>query len=393
MNLGRKINNRTTFKHYRYSRVRIGLIAVIVSTFVVWAANAKLEEVVRGDGKVVPKVKNQIIQNLEGGIVSQIFVAEGDVIAPGSLVAEMDKTRFRSAFQELRDQYLALALKLERLSAEFDINSNFRPSDKFQKHAAQYADSEVRLFIARQSERLEIRKNLLSAIDLKEKEVDILRSMVASLAVPEIELIRALQLLTEVQRKLISIEVEFETSRAQEYAETLIRKRQVEEQMRGSEDKLRRTDVRSPIRGIVNKVLSTTIGGVVQPGDPLLEILSLEDSLRVEGRIDPRDIGFVYVGMPATIKLTAFDFSIYGTLSGKVVHVGADTIVDEKRREARSYYEVFIELDANFLSGPSGPAEIRPGMQAQIELNSGQKTVLQYLLKPLFKTTEALSER
>jgi adhesin transport system membrane fusion protein len=113
----------------------------------------------------------------------------------------------------------------------------------------------------------------------------------------------------------------------------------------------------------------------------------------VEGRIDSRDIGHVYVGMPATIKLMAFDFSIYGTLEGRVIHVGADTVTDEQQREPRPYYEVFIQLEATVLEGPSGQVEIRPGMQAQIELASGQKTVLQYILKPLFKTTEALSER
>lgn len=228
---------------------------------------------------------------------------------------------------------------------------------------------------------------------MQTREVDILQPMAERSAVPQIELIRAEQAAVDVRSRLSATETEFETARAQEYSEVLIKLRQIAEQIRGREDQLSRTNVRSPIRGIVNKVLATTIGGVVQPGDPLLEIISLEDDLRIEGRIDPRDIGFVYVGMPATIKLMAFDFSIYGTLEGQVIHVGADTVTDERQREPRPYYEVFIELEDTTLQGPSGQVEIRPGMQAQIELHSGQRTVLQYILKPLFKTTEALSER
>jgi adhesin transport system membrane fusion protein len=234
---------------------------------------------------------------------------------------------------------------------------------------------------------------LQDAIDLQMREVDTLRPMVERSAVPKIELIRAEQAAVDKRSRLSATETEFETARSQEYSEVLVKLRQIDEQILGRKDQLLRTNVRSPIRGIVNKILATTIGGVVQPGEPLLEVLSLEDNLRVEGRIDPRDIGFVYVGMPATIKLMAFDFSMYGVLEGRVIHVGADTVTDEQQREPRPYYEVFIELEATTLKGSSGQVEIRPGMQAEIELHSGQKTVLQYILKPLFKTTEALTER
>jgi len=231
------------------------------------------------------------------------------------------------------------------------------------------------------------------AIDLQMREVNTLRPMVKRSAVPKIELIRAEQAAADKKSLLSATKTEFETARSQEYSETLLKLRQIDEQLLGSEDQLLRTNVRSPIRGIVNKVHATTIGGVIQPGEPLLEILSLEDNLRVEGKIDPRDIGFVYVGMPATVKLMAFDFSIYGVLEGRVIHVGADTVTDEQQREPLPYYEVFIELETTTLDGSAGQVDIRPGMQAEIELHSGQKTVLQYILKPLFKTTEALTER
>ena len=393
MRLGRKINSIVSEGKAKKSRHKIWLIALIVAVFVVWSAFAPLDEIVRGIGKVVPTMKNQVIQNLEGGIVTELFVTEGDVVEAGQLVVKMDETRFQSAYQELQDQSWALTLRLARIRAEGDLSNDFIPDGELLRLAPEHAESEVQLFQARRSELQATMQYLQDALDLKTQEVDILRPMAERFAVPQIDLIRAEQAAVDVRSRLSATQSKFETARSQEYSEVLGNLRRTAEQARSREYQLFRTDVRSPIRGIVNKVLATTIGGVAQPGDPLLEVISLEDNLRVEGRIDPRDIGFVYVGMPATIKIMAFDFSIYGTLEGRVIHLGADTVTDEQQREPRPYYEVFIQLEATVLEGPSGQVEIRPGMQAQIELDSGQKTVLQYILKPFFKTTEALSER
>jgi len=390
MTLGRSINNRMSQISVRKSRNCVWLVVLTVVVFGIWSAFAPLDEIVRGSGKVVPTMKNQIIQNLEGGIVTRLFVAEGDIVEAGQLVVKMDETRFQSAYQELQSQRWALSLRLARLRSEADPASTFTLNEEF---APDLAVSELQLFHARRSELQETISNLKDAVALKEQEVGILRPMVERSAVPQIELVRAEQAVVEVNTRLTAVQTEFEATRAQELSEVLVKLRQTEEQIRAREDQLARTNVRSPVRGVVNKVLATTIGGVVLPGDPLMEVISLEDELRIEGRIDPRDIGFVYVGMPVKSKLTAFDFPSYGALSGQVVHVGADTVIDEKQREPRPYYEVFIQLAATTLEGPSGQVEIRPGMQAEIELYSGQKTVLQYLLKPLFKATEALSER
>jgi len=380
MTLGRSINNRVSQGRVYKSRHRVWLIALIVAVFVIWSAFAPLDEVVRGTGKVVPTMKNQVIQNLEGGIVTRLYVTEGDTVEAGQLVVKMDETRFQSAYQELQSQRWALSLRLARLRAEADPSGTFTPDEAF---APDLAASELKLFQARRAELQETVSKLKDAVALKEQEVDILRPMVERSAVPQIELVRAEQAVVEVNTRLAAVQTEFEAARAQELSEVLVNLRQIEEQIRTREDQLVRTDVRSPVHGVVNKVLATTIGGVVQPGDALMEVISLEDELRIEGRIDPRDIGFVYVGMPAKSKLTAFDFSSYGTLSGQVVHVGADTVTDERQREPRPYYEVFIQLASTTLEGPSGQVEIRPGMQAEIELDSGQKTVLRYGAAPL----------
>jgi adhesin transport system membrane fusion protein len=393
MKLGRKINGLVSTRQLTKSRHTTWLIAVTVTILVAWSAHAPLDEIVRGIGKVVPTMKNQIIQNLEGGIVTELLTTEGETVESGQLLVKMDETRFQSANQELQDQHWALTLRLARLQAEEDFSSNFVPDAKLLQLAPEHTASELQLFKARREEMRTAVRTQQDAIDLQMREVNTLRPMVKRSAVPKIELIRAEQAAAAKKSLLSATKTEFETARSQEYSETLLKLRQIDEQLLGSEDQLLRTNVRSPIRGIVNKVHATTIGGVIQPGEPLLEILSLEDNLRVEGKIDPRDIGFVYVGMPATVKLMAFDFSIYGVLEGRVIHVGADTVTDEQQREPLPYYEVFIELKTTTLDGSAGQVDIRPGMQAEIELHSGQKTVLQYILKPLFKTTEALTER
>lgn len=391
--LARKLSNASSHGNVKGSQKQVWLISVVVIIFLIWSSFAQLNEIVRGAGQVVPTMSNQIIQNLEGGIIQEIYVTEGDIVDQGDLVLRMDETRFQSAFRELQDQHWALALRLSRLEAEQDLSSDFIPPPYLAEQAPEHAASEMQLFLARRRELQETISNLERSVSLQSEEVDILRAMAERSAVPEIEVIRAEQSLADVISRLEATISEFETTRAQMYSETLTELRQVAEQIRAREDQLSRTNVRSPIRGVVNSVVATTVGGVVQPGDPLLEIISLDDDLRVEGQIDPRDIGFVYVGMPATIKLTAFDFSVYGTLSGTVVHVGADTVTDESQRDARPYYEVYISLDQTSLEGPNGVFPIRPGMQAEIELEAGKKTVLQYILSPLFDASEALTER
>lgn len=377
----------------RSGRRVIYLIVLAILAFGIWAANAPLEEIVRGEGRVVPTTNTQIVQNLEGGIVDAIYVVEGDLVEPRQLIAKMNETPFQSAYQELQEQSLALKLRLARLEVERDASADFVPDPELSELAKDYARSEVELFEARKFDRFSTLETLKNAADLKKREADILRPMVARNAVAEIDLVKVEQAVVDAVGKVTAAENEFETTRSQEYSETLVQLRQVEQQMRVREDQLFRTDVRSPVKGIVNKVLATTIGGVLSPGDPLVEILPMGEDLRIEGRIDPRDIGFVYAGMPASIKLTAFDFSVYGVLKGEVVHVGADTVIDEQARDAVPYYEVFVQVESTSLEGPDGLVEIRPGMLAQVELQSGEKTVLEYLLKPLFKTTEAFTER
>lgn len=393
MKLGRRISRSRNDGSVVFSNLIVFYIALACMVFLVWASFAKLDEVIRGLGAVTPEMSNQIVQNLEGGIVRSVHVTEGDLVMPDQLLVQMDDTKFRSAFHESQNQFWALSIRLKRLELEESFSSDFEINFELPEEAVSHIIAEQQLFRSRRRALLESVDNTKEGIGLREAEVRLLKSMVELSAVPQIELLRAEQAVIEAQERLISLETDFETKRSEEYSQVLKELLMTEEQMRARADQLKRTQVLSPVSGIVNKVLATTVGGVVQPGEPLLEIIVMDGGLRVKGKIDPRDIGFVYIGMPATIKLTAFDFSIYGTLSGEVSHVGADTVTDEQGRDPIPYFEVNIDLDETVLNGPLGIVEIRPGMQAEIELNAGEKTVMQYLLKPLFKATDALSER
>lgn len=385
--------HQATTSRARNNRRIVWILGLLILSCIIWASQAVLSEIVRGDGRVATAKRTQVLQNLEGGIVKEILVNEGDVVTSGQIVATMDSTQFRSAYQELTEQRLALALKLERLEAEVDLEVGYSPSADLAREAPDVARSEADLYHARRQELADSISNFEQVLKLKLSEVDLLAPLVERSAVSKVDLVRLEQQVASAQQELANLRNSFEAERARQYAETLNEIKQVDAQIRAREDQLKRTDVRSPVDGIVNKISVNTIGGVVRSGDAILEILPLGERLRIEGRVDPRDIGFVYAGMPATVKLTAFDFAVYGSLTGSVVHVGADSIVDPNDREQKPYYEVFIEVDETSLTGPEGIVEVRPGMQAVIELQSGTRTVLQYLLKPLFRASEALTER
>ncbi len=376
------------------NRSSIWIVSAIIFVFCIWASYAPLDVIVRAEGRVVSSTSTQIVQNLEGGIVDQVFVNEGDVVDRGQVVVQMSETEFRSAYDELLQQSISLRLRLSRLQAEGSPGEGFHPDETLIELAPNFARLEEELFLARRNEYEQTVENLSEALRLRLEEVSILEPMVDRGAVPRIDLVRVQQAALDAQARLDTFIHEFEVSRAEEMSDVLVQLSQVEQQMRNREDQLERTSVRSPIRGVINSVEISTIGGVVGPGDPLVEIIPLGEDLRIDGRISPRDIGFVFVGMSATVRLTAFDYAIYGTLSGTVVHVGADTVVDQHSRNDNPYYEVIVELDSESLFGPDGEEVlIRPGMLSEVELEAGERSVLSYILKPLFRATDAFSER
>lgn len=376
----------------RPGRIMIWLVSFTVFMFVTWSSFASLDKIVRGPGTVVPISKTQVIQSLEGGILSELNVWEGKVVAKDEVLARLSDAQFKGSFKELESQVLALQIKLLRLDAEIGRQDSFVLNDGLLQRAPKVANSEIQYFNARQQEYRTKLESLESTLELQRHEVEMLVGLTEKRISPMIDLLNARQEANEARSNLAAHKSEYQLALSEEYSKTLTEFNQVRETLNIRKDQLRRTTLLAPVRGIVNKIIITTIGGVAPPGEPILELTPLDDELKVEARITPKDVAFIYPDMPATVKLSAYDYTVYGSFSGKVTHVSADTFEDQNSRDAEPYYKVLISVDKASLDNADKEIEIRPGMLADAELHVGDNTVLKYLLKPLFKTTEAFRE-
>lgn len=374
------------------NRMTIWLISATFFIFAVWSYYAVLDEVVRGPGKVVPSSRTQVIQSLEGGILSEVMAWEGQIVPAGSVLARLDDTKFEGSYKELESQITALEATLHRLEREMAFADQLELPTEIAESDPGLAQSEKQLFRARRAEYNSSTDAHTETIALQEREVSMLREMSDQNLVPRLDLVKAQKQLSQVTSDAAAYRAEYVLNRSEEFSAALTELKQLQTNLETREDQLARTSLYAPVRGIVNKLLITTIGGVVAPGDAILELTPLDDELRVEARISPKDIAFVTPDMGATIKLTAYDYTIYGSFPGKVVHISADTFEDETSRDNQPYYKVLVSVEAEALEKNGEKIEIRPGMLADAELNVGDKTVLQYLLKPLFKTSEAFRE-
>lgn len=373
-------------------RIMIWLVSFTVLMFVTWSSFASLDKIVRGHGTVVPISKTQVIQSLEGGILSELNVWEGKVVKKGEVLARLSDAQFKGSFKELESQVLALQIKLLRLDAEISRKDFFVLDKDLFKRAPKVASSEIQYFNARQQEYKTKLQSLESTLELQQHEVEMLVGLTQKKISPTIDLLNARQEANEARSNLTAHKSEYQLALSDEYSTTLTEFNQVRETLNIRKDQLRRTTLVAPVRGIVNKIIITTIGGVAPPGEPILELTPLDDELKIEAKITPKDVAFIYHDMPATVKLSAYDYTVYGSFSGKVTHVSADTFEDQNTRDAEPYYKVLIAVDKQSLASADEEIEIRPGMLADAELHVGDNTVLKYLLKPLFKTTEAFRE-
>lgn len=361
----------------------IWLIGLSILAFLVWSAYARIDQIVRGPGEIVSSSKPQIIQNLEGGILAELNVSEGDEVSPGTVLGRLHETSYRTQVDDLKAQIAALEIRQLRLEAEMNGLDEFVPSEEQDRLVPEIVKSESALLLARLSDYASRKKGAAAILKQAKAERDMLEKMFERDVAPLIEVTKA--------RKAYS-DAEAELDRASDYSETLEKLGTLRQQLKLSEDQLTRTTLTSPMHGIVNKLSVTTIGGVVRPGEEILEIIPLDEELFIDARIAPKDIANVKLGQAATIKLSAYDYTIYGSLQGAVHFVSADTFKDEQKPDAEPYYKVTLRVDLARLTERQRRLEIRPGMQATVELYTGEKTVLQYLLKPLYKSREALRE-
>ena len=370
-------------------------IVLTAFLFIVWAALAWVDEIVRATGEVVSSSRPQIIQNLEGGILAELHVAEGDVVEEGQILARLYGTQYQATVDELDDEIAALEIRRLRLEAEMQGEAEFNIPLEIEERVPAIAASERTLLKARLTEYQARVAGAEAVAEQTSKELDLIQKMYDREIAPLIEVTRAKKANSDAQNKLSEAVTTTEKERATDYAKTQADLASLKQKRKLSEDQLSRTTLLAPMRGVVNKLSVTTIGGVVRPGEEILQIIPLDEELFVEAKVKPRDIASVRMGQEATIKLSAYDYTIYGSLHGTVTFVSADTFKDEHARnpDAEAHYKVTLAVDRSQFDERQKRIEIRPGMQATVELQTGGKTILTYLTKPLYKANEALRER
>lgn len=409
----------------------LALALGLAAAAVVWAATATIEEVARAEGRVIPSGDAQIIQSLEGGVVESIDVAEGDRVAAGDVLLRIDDTRADADRGELLARRRVLALRAARLQAEADGADVVTFPSALESALPDAAARERVLFegrreaLARQTEILEEARlqsaqevaELLAGADAIARSIALLdeeiRLQTDSGVVPRARIIPLERERNERQRELAAIRSDAQQTRGEEraararvaeaalnfaaqareaLAEALGELSVLEETLRSAQDVVRRSALRAPVDGVVTALSVNTIGGVIRPSEEVLRLLPSDAALQVEARVRPEDIAFVRPGLPATVKLTAYDFTIYGALDGVVARVAADAELDERTGE--SFFPVIVETETSALVHDGAALDIRPGMVAQIDVLTGTRTVLDYLLKPFRKARfEALRER
>lgn len=365
----------------RVARQTIRLIGVAVLLGLIWAAIAQVDEVTRGEGRVVPLRRLQTIQSLEGGILSELLVNEGDIVAPGQVLARMDQTQFRSAFLQARAEIEVLEAETARLEAEVLEKDDVG----FAEPMSEIQATEERLFRARRTKLLESIAAIESEKAAIQAQIDITEPLVRGGSISQIDLLKLQQQLATLLGKVSEIRNAYVQDAYSDLAASKAKLASLRQSIVQKEDQLTRTDIRSPVAGRVNNVNITTLGGVVQPGEAIMEITPIDDQLLIETKVLPRDVAFVAPGMPASVKITAYDFSIYGDLAGTVTQISEDTVEEDTPQGREDFYKVMVKTDRAYLERHGQHFPIRPGMVAQVDIESGRRSVLSYLIRPLIR--------
>jgi adhesin transport system membrane fusion protein len=375
----------------------------------VWAAFASLDEVKRGAGRVVPSRQMQVVQTLEGGIVQEILVNEGAIVEKDQVIIRIDDTSFASQLGEVKERRGAMTARVLRLEAEAHGDKTITFPAELTREMPRAVEAEKSVFEARARKLdqdidvlMQQETRLDESLKLLSREIELTKPLYEQKIVPEIEKLRLERQaneirgqLAETKSRISNVVASFRSQADEDLAKSRGDLAVLDENIRAASDKVRRTELRSPVHGIVNKLNVTTVGAVMQPGANVMDIVPLDDTLLVEGRIRPQDIAFIRPQQEAVVKITAYDSSVYGSLKGKVERISADAIVEESKGEkAESYYRVMVRTDKNHLGSDKNPLPIIPGMVATVEVITGAKTVLDYIMRPArLLHDEALRER
>jgi len=412
------------------ARIVIWLSVASLFILLLWSAFAVLDEVTRGEGKVIPSRQIQILQSMDGGIISEILAREGQTVKAGDLLLKVDPTRMVSSLRENQSQYLALLAKAARLRALAE-GSRFVPPAEVANQAPEIVEQERSLYESRRAEldatigvarqqssqrSQELismrarREQAAQSYTLTARELDMTRPLVRTGAVSDVELLRLERevaryrgerdsanadipriesSVAEANRKIQELDLTFRNVARSELSEVNAKLSTLSEGSTALEDRVKQTEIRSPVNGTVKQLKVNTVGGVVQPGKDVIELVPSDDALLLEAKVLPRDIAFLRPGQKALVKFTAYDFAVYGGLEATLEQIGADSVVDEK---GNAYFVVRVRTLSNTIGHQKLP--IIPGMVAEVDILTGKKTVLSYLLKPILRAkAKALTER
>jgi adhesin transport system membrane fusion protein len=365
--------------------------ALMLACFVAWAAWFEIVEVSTGTGKVVPSSREQVIQSMEGGILEQLNVTEGALVERGQILAQLDPVKNQSNVGESAAKYRAALASVNRLQAE--VSEKPLAFDASLQEFSDLIRAETELYQTRRKGLAETLDGIQSSLKLVRSELAITENLAKIGASSRVEVLRLTRQRSELELKATEARSDYMVRAREDLAKANAEAQMLEAVIRGRTDSLSRLTLRSPVRGIVKDIEVSTIGGVIAPNGQVMQIVPLDEQLLIETRISPRDIAFIHPGQAAKVKITAYDYSIYGSLDGEVVTISPDTIQDEAKPEI-FYYRVFIRTSSDELRNKAGKRfAIVPGMIATVDIRTGEKTVLDYLIKPLNRAREALRER
>lgn len=374
------------------------LFFLFLIVFVVWAYNSPVEEVTRGNGNIIPSSREQVIQSLDPGIVTEIMVKEGDMVEKDQILMKLDDTRSSAVLRESEAKVENLEATIARLKAEaYGIKLSFPDSV-----SPELRRREIAAYKARRQAMTDAVSSLSQSKAALDREIAITAPMVAEGVVSEVELLRMRRDSADLATQISERRNRYKADANNELLQAESELAQSKENVAMRADPVERSQIRAPMRGIVKGIKVTTIGGVVNAGEDIMQIIPVDDKLLVEAYIRPQDIAFIRAGQPALVKVSAYDYSIYGGLEGKVTLVGADTVSNSMQNRANDlkldpnqvYYRVLVQTENNSLKDKNGkPMPIIPGMVATVDIKTGEKTIFQYLIKPITRMKQALSER
>ncbi|MEQ0582816.1 HlyD family type I secretion periplasmic adaptor subunit [Pantoea dispersa] len=377
--------------HYTGAVRLIVISTALIVVALVWAWFGMLDEVSTGTGKVIPSSREQVLQSLEGGILTELYVHEGDRVQAGHIVAKLDATRSQSSVGESAARYRAALAAASRLRAEVNDDPLTFPAEL--KGYPDLIAAETRLYNTKRAQLNDATRQFKESLALANRELAITQRLAKTGAASSVEVLRLQRDKSDLELKLTDMRSQYYVQAREELAKASAEADSLAQVIKGREDTVTRLTIRAPMRGIVKNIKVSTVGGVIPPNGELMNIVPMNDRLLIEARLSPRDIAFIHPGQRAVVKISAYDYAIYGGLNGVVESISPDTIQDEVKPEIY-YYRVFIRTDNDYVQNKAGRRfAISPGMVSTVDIKTGEKSIMDYLVKPFNKAKEAMRER